>query len=183
MIQPNEGNTQPEARGCRRVLRCREKQRSTLLFLEVKPNVKAPVMTPSFRNTTCHVPFHWTALGCSSSAISPHRYSTTFIRCPFNCIRPCPSNTCRCSIHIHEFASLYIASTVEPLYPYALVQLGNMWSASGEIQCEAQLLDRRALFTAVQSWASGLERLSAITVGNRLTIDMWPHFKKHELSL
>ena len=40
----------------------------------------------------------------------------------------------------------YLFLTVEPLYPYTLVQLGNRWSVSGKIQCKAQLLDERFYF-------------------------------------
>ena len=48
---------------------------------------------------------------------------------------------------VHEvFFWHYIFSTVEPPYPYALAQLGNSWSASGGIQCKAQLLGERFTF-------------------------------------
>ena len=35
---------------------------------------------------------------------------------------------------------------LEPPYPYALMQLGNRWSANSKIQCEAQLLDEGFTF-------------------------------------
>ena len=41
-------------------------------------------------------------------------------------------------IHTYTYTYIHIHTpTVEPPYPYALAQLGNRWSVSGEIQCEA----------------------------------------------
>ena len=37
--------------------------------------------------------------------------------------------------------------SLDPPYPYAFLQLDNRWSVSGEIQCEAQLLDERFTFS------------------------------------